>query len=172
MSQIRPRPLRRVGASQPSSGPPPAVPLRTAGGWGGLAVLRQRPPARPAAPLVPHPSPWQRPARPQAFAPVSRCTTVPSRSPPQRLQRCKRFCINLCKQRSSRLNPLFKQQSSPEEPQQRRLPVTSHPSCLCPAARACCRQGWLAAGRPQHRLGGCWWSPQPRGCIPDGTVAK
>src|SRR2546427_11796026 len=43
----------------------------------------------------------------------------------------------------------------PEQPQQRRLPVTSHPSCLCPAARACCRQGWLAAGRPQHRLGGC-----------------
>jgi hypothetical protein len=33
----------------------------------------------------------------------------------------------------------------PAQPQERRLPVTSHPSCLCPAARACCRQGWLAA---------------------------
>ena len=35
-----------------------------------------------------------------------------------------------------------------------------------------CRQSWPAAGRPQDRLGGCWWPPQPRGCIPDGTVAK
>ena len=54
----------------------------------------------------PHPLSWQHAARPQTFAPVSRGTTVPSRSPPQRLQRCKRFCISLCKQRhSSRWHP-------------------------------------------------------------------
>src|SRR5215831_18190500 len=53
------------------------------------------PPARPAAARVPYPSPWQRPACPHACAPVSRCTTVPSRSPPQRLQRCKSFSAAL-----------------------------------------------------------------------------
>ena len=61
------------------------------------------------------------------------------------------------------------------QPQPRRLPVTSHPSWLCPAARAC---GLTAANRagqplagPRDRLGGCWWPPRPRGCIPNGTVA-
>ena len=34
-----------------------------------------------------------------------------------------------------------------------------------------CHQGWSAADRPRDRLGGCWWPPQPRGCIPNGTVA-
>src|SRR5215510_8328051 len=28
-----------------------------------------------------------------------------------------------------------------------------------------CQQDWPAAGRPRNRLGGCWWPPQPRGCI-------
>jgi hypothetical protein len=35
-----------------------------------------------------------------------------------------------------------------------------------------CRQSWPAAGRPQDRVEGCWWPPQPRGCMPDGTVAQ
>jgi hypothetical protein len=26
--------------------------------------------------------------------------------------------------------------------------------------------------RPRDRLGGGWWPPQPRGCIPNGTVTK
>ena len=34
-------------------------------------------------------------ARPHTCAPVSRCTTVPSRSPPQRLQRCESFSAAL-----------------------------------------------------------------------------
>ena len=168
VSQIRPRPLRRVGASQPSSGPPPAVPLRTAGGWGGLAVLRQRPPARPAAPLVPHPSPWQRPARPQAFAPVSRCTTVPSRSPPQRLQRCKRFCINLCKQRSSRLNPLFKQQSPPSSPSSAGCPSpATRPVCALRRGPAAGRAGWPLAGRSTG-WGDAGGLRSPGGAFPTG----
>jgi hypothetical protein len=33
-------------------------------------------------------------------------------------------------------------------------------------APAACGAGRLT------RLGGCWWPPQPRGCIPDGAVAK
>ena len=54
--------------------------------------------------LPAHPLPWQRLARPHAFAaPVSRGTTVLSRSPPQRLRVCKRVCISLFKL-SKRLN--------------------------------------------------------------------
>jgi len=45
----------------------------------------------------------------------------------------------------------------PEQPQPRRLPVTSHPAWPCPAARACCRQGWLAAGAPGWRGSGARW---------------
>ena len=65
-------------------------------------------------------------------------------------------------------------ESAPARQPQAPAAVTSHPSWPCPARglRAGCRQSWPAAGRPQDRLGGCWWPPQPRGCIPDGTVAK
>ncbi len=48
---------------------------------------------------------WPRAPRPHACAPVSRCTTVPSRSPPQRLRMCQSVCTRLCKQRSSRVHP-------------------------------------------------------------------
>ena len=79
--------------------------------------------------------------------------------PPQRLQRCKSFCISLfssahrvclqaaliasLQQRSSRLHQ--------PGPQPRRLPVTSHPSWPCPTARAC---GLPAADRAGQPLAG------------------
>src|SRR5262249_24953285 len=103
---------------------------------------------RPAAPLVQHPSPWQRPARPQAFAPVSR-------------------------QRSSRLNPLqtaliaFASVQPQQQPPPRGWPVTSPPAWPCPAAQACCRQGSLAAGAPAGS-----GLPGARGGRPDVTAPR
>jgi len=70
---------------------------------------------------------WKRAARPHACAPVSAAAS------PQRLQRCKSFCLRLFKQLASRL----------QQPPRRRLPVTRPPSGLC-------RQGgpgFGAAGR-------------------------
>jgi hypothetical protein len=46
-----------------------------------------------------------------------------------------------------------------------RAGAASHRSPGAGAPAAC------GAGR-LTRLGGCWWPPQPRGCIPDGAVAK
>jgi hypothetical protein len=54
-------------------------------------------PTRPAVARVPHPLPWQRPARPHACASVSRSCALSHRvlqSQPQRLQRCKSFCMS------------------------------------------------------------------------------
>ena len=89
-------------------------------------------------------------------------------------------------QRSSRLHPsssgahrvssaaliAFASARAPAAPAARHQPpvlAVPYGAGLWPAG---CRQSWPAAGRPQDRLGGCWWPPQPRGCIPDGTVAK
>jgi hypothetical protein len=58
---------------------------------------------------------------------------------------------------------------APAAPAARPQPPVLDGAGLWPAG---CRQRGPAAGRPQDRLGGCWWPPQPRGCIPDGTVAQ
>jgi hypothetical protein len=79
VSRLRPRPLRGVGTTQPSSGPPPEVPPCTAGGWGGMAVLRHGTPARPAAAPVSHPAPCKRPARPHALTTYPQRSRVPER---------------------------------------------------------------------------------------------
>jgi len=96
-----------------------------------MAVLRPaHPPARPAAARMPYPSPWQRPTRPHACAPVSRCTTVPSRSPPQRLQRCKSFSAALIASSAALIafDSAPRQQSPPSSP--------SRPARVAPAAPA------------------------------------
>jgi hypothetical protein len=71
-------------------------------------------------------------ARPHACAPVSRCTTVPSRSPPQRLQRCKSFSAALIAFDSA---PRQSPPSSPSRPARvaPAAPVACHPT---PARRA------------------------------------
>ena len=115
-------------------------------------------PARLAAARVPHPLPWQRPARPHACAPVSRscsllaapsCAPVSAAAPPQRLQRYKSFCISLFKL-SSRLNQ-SPPAASPEQLQPCRLPVPSHPSCPCAAVRAGGLPAASSAGQPLAR---------------------
>jgi hypothetical protein len=109
-------------------------------------------PARPAGARVPYPFPWQRLARLHACAPVS------AAAPPQRLQRCKSFCISLFKLSSPLERGLIAFESVPSKPPQPRgQPVPSPPSWPCPAARACCRQGWLAAGALAQRGAGSRW---------------
>jgi hypothetical protein len=77
---------------------------------------------------------------------VPSCASVSAATPPQRLQRCKRFCLRLLQQ-----SPRVVCSSPPEQSQQRRLPVTSHPSCPCPAARACGLPAADRAGQPLAR---------------------
>jgi hypothetical protein len=83
---------------------------------------------------------------------VPSCASVSAAAPPQRLQRCKRLCLRLLKQ-----SPRVVCSRPPEQPQQRRLPVTSHPSCPCPAARACGLPAAARAGQPLAR--GVWAHP-------------
>ena len=87
-------PTRPGGGGSAPRGATPASPEHEAGRRPARDVAGSRP-ARPAAARIPYPSLWQRPARPHACAPISRCTTVPSRSPPQRRQRCKSFSAAL-----------------------------------------------------------------------------
>jgi hypothetical protein len=58
------------------------------------------------------------------------------------------------------------------QPQPRRLPVTSHPSWLCPAARACGLQAANRAGQPLAGRGTGWEDAgglrSPGGAFPTG----
>ena len=58
------------------------------------------------------------------------------------------------------------------QPQPRRLPVTSHPSWPCPAARACSLPAADRAGQPRagrrDRLGGAGGLRSPGGAFPTG----
>ena len=123
---------------QLSSGPAPAIPPLLLGRHG-RPTSCPPPPARPAAARIPYPSPWQRPARP-ACAPVSRCTTVPSRSPPQRLQLCKSFSAALIASSAALIafDSAPRQQSPPSSPSRPArvapaVPAARHPA---PARRA------------------------------------
>lgn len=126
-----------------------------------MAVLRPaHPPARPAATRTLSPSPWQRPARPHACAPVSRCTTVPSRSPPQRLQRCKSFSAALIASSAALIafDSAPRQQSHPSSPSRAGCPSPSPSPQGQPAAvqrPALTAQGWRGWRSPRWRRRMC-----------------
>ena len=108
------------GCQPPVLGPPPAVASHAADGWRGLTVLR---PAR-----TPSASRGCACAAPHVVAacctPTNFCTSFSlhdraQQGPPQRLQRCQRFCISRFKQRrASHWHPSASsaQQSSPSRP--------------------------------------------------------
>jgi hypothetical protein len=102
----------------------------SAAGEAWLSCVLPTPPAHPAAARMPYPLSWKRAARPHACAPVSRCTTVPSRSPPQRLQRCKSFAAALIASSTALIafDSAPRQQSPPSSP--------SRPARVAPAAPA------------------------------------
>ena len=98
-------------------------------------------------------------ARPHACVPVSRCTTVPSRSPPQRLQRCKSFSAALIASSTALIAfDSAPRAVPPEPPQPRRQPVTQHQPAGPAAAvqrPALTAQGWRGWGSPRWRQRVC-----------------
>jgi hypothetical protein len=160
---------------QPSSGPAPAIPPLLMGRHG-------RPTSCPPPQRVPRLPVCRTLAMAASGTPTSFCTRFslhdsaqqePSAAPPalhELLYQSLQAALIPFKPRSSRLN-----QPQPGNP--------SRAGCLLPATRpgralrrgpVACRLPTGLASREQAAgpAGGCWWPPQPRGCIPDGTVAK
>ena len=101
-SPTRLRPLPWGGTTPPPSPAPPDVSSHTARGLGGMAVLRPRLPSAPcwcpcAASLTVAASctPARVCTRLSLVLAVPSCAPVSAAAPPQRLRRCKSFCISL-----------------------------------------------------------------------------
>ncbi len=140
---------------------PPEVPPRTTRGVGGEAVLR---PVR-----TPSASRCSLGAAPLALAasctPTSFCTSFSLHDSAQQEPSA---CINLCKQRSSRLNPLFKQQSPPSSPSSAGCPsAATRPVCALRRGPAAGRAGWPLAGRSTG-WGDAGGLRSPGGAFPTG----
>ena len=89
---------------------------------GGPSRVLPAPPARPAAPRLPHPSPWKRPARPQACTSCSlhdNAQQEPSAAPPRVSERLNQS-LKAATLKAATLIAL-KQSPSPQ-PRPRRLP--------------------------------------------------
>ena len=98
-------------------------------------------------------------ARPHACAPVPRCTTVPSRSPPQRLQRCKSFSAALIASSTALIafDSAPRQQSPPSSPSRAGSPSPNTPAGPAAAVQrpALTAQGWRGWGSPRWRRRVC-----------------
>ena len=149
-------PLPWGGTTPPPSPAPPTSPrTRRVGGEAWPSCVRVSP-ARPAVARVPHPFPWQRPARPHACVTrlsLSSLSHVPSlsRRPSAAPPALQELLYQSLQALIASLTALIAFESVPSKPPQPRWqPVPSHPSCPCPAARGGAR--WR--GAPRARPGG------------------
>src|SRR5262249_40664626 len=141
-------------------GPAPAPPPHTAGGWGSLAVLRQRLPTAPrcgpcAASLAVAASctPARVCTRLSLVLTVPSCAPVSPAAPPRRASSVARAFDAALKAvliACAAIPPSRLQQPPSRSPS--RLPVISHPSCACPTARAGGLPAESRAGQTLARL--------------------